>query len=80
MHDPSFDDHGAFAERQAEVVKGTEMEGELRLDLRAAIAQVEDRHRLIDSDFPGHHPGDVHALGIALFACHLITYRTLTRF
>ena len=79
VHDASFDDHGAVAERQPEVVEGTELQGELRLDLRAAVAQVEDRHRLVDRDFSGHHPGDVDALGIALFACHRITYRTLTR-
>ena len=80
VHDPPFDDDGALAERQPEVVQRTELQRELRLDLSAPVAQIEDRHRLVDRDFSGHEPGNRNALGIALFAWHSFDYRTLTCF
>ena len=48
--DASFDDDRAVAEREAEIVKGIELEGKAGFDLCAAAADLLDRHRLEDHD------------------------------
>ena len=48
VDDPSLDDDGAVAEGEAEFVKGIELEGKAGFDLRAAAADLLDRHRLED--------------------------------
>ena len=59
-----FDDNGSLAQRQSELVERAEVKRKLRLDLRATVAQIENRHRFVDGDLPGHLPRRRNALAV----------------
>ena len=52
-------------EAQPEVVQGIEVQREAGLDQGAALAEIEDRHRLVDRDFPGHLACEINPLRVA---------------
>ena len=67
VRDPAFDDNGKLAEGQPELVKGIELEGKAGFDLRAATADLLDRHRLKDGDLAAKLAEDLNAPGIIPF-------------
>src|SRR3954454_18084933 len=64
--DASFDDDRSIAESEPEFVQGIELKGKAGFDLRAAAADLLDRHRLEDRDFAAQLAEDLDALGVAL--------------
>src|SRR5436190_3875979 len=69
VRDPSLDNDGPVAEREAEFVKGIEMEGEAGFDLAATAGDLLDHHRLEDHHFAVELAEDLNALCVALIAC-----------
>ena len=65
VDDASLDDQRTVAERQPEVVKGIEVERKTGFDLRAAAADLLDRHRLEDHHLAVQLAEDLQALGVA---------------
>jgi len=63
--DASLDDDRAIAEREPELVEGIELERETGFDLRAAAADLFDRHRLEDSDFALELAENLNSLSVA---------------
>ena len=66
VRDAPFDDNGTVAEGEAEFVKGIDLQGEAGFDLRAAAADLLDRHRLKHRDFAAQLAEDLDAVSIAL--------------
>ena len=66
MGDAALDDDRAVAEREPEVVQRIELEREAGFDLRAAAADLLDRHRLEDHHFAVQVAENLHAFGVAL--------------
>src|SRR6266545_2237282 len=48
VDDPSLDDDGTIAKRETKFVQGINVQRKCRFDLRAAVAQLLDGHRLED--------------------------------
>ena len=71
MRDAALDDHRTVAEREPEIVQRVELEGERGLDLRAAEADVQDRHGLEHHDLSLDLPFKWDALAIPLVTRHV---------
>ena len=57
VRDAPLDDHGNGLEHQPEVVERSEVQRETGLDQGAALAEIEDDHRLVDRTSPVTSPG-----------------------
>jgi hypothetical protein len=66
MRDASLDDDRPFAKRETEFVQGIDLKGKACFDLRAASADLLDRHRLKDGDLAAKLAEDLDALSIPL--------------
>jgi len=66
VDDASLDNDRAIAERQPKVVERIELKGKTGFDLRAAAADLFDRHRLEDSDLAFELAEDLNPLSISL--------------
>src|SRR6266550_4125209 len=66
VDDAALDDDGAVSKGQPEIVKGIECEGKAGFDLRAAAADLFDRHRLVDHYFAVKLAENLDALGVPL--------------
>ena len=66
MRDAALDDHGAVAERQAEIVKGIQLQREGSLDLHAAMTHLADSSRLENHYLAVQRSKELDALGIPL--------------
>jgi len=70
MGDASLDHDGQAAERQAEVVKGIQLQWKAGLHLHAAVTHLADGRWLEDHYLAVHRSKELDALGITLVRGH----------